>query len=211
MNFFFFHSQKKKLRWLFLLNILIDHLIMIENNRHKTDNVQNVDMVRLTDIALACPLKALQVHWVSASESATRGLWTEFILADWAEFLSKSWPPELDNGAILSTVVATLISLSLTKGTWQVMVLTMVWIWWSRPIMLAWSCNVSRIQRRSQVPSQVLSQVHSQGFPWRERPPEKCKQHLLLCSCFIYSEYILVLSTHPYLVYVHISFLMLFK
>ena len=161
---------------------------MIANNRHKTDKVQN-DMVRLTDIALAWPLKALQVHWVSASESATRGLWTEFILeADWAEFLSKSWPPELDNGAILSTVVATLISLSLTKGTWQVMVLTMVWMWWSRPIMLACSCSVSRIQRRSQVPSQVLSQVHSQGFPWRERPPEKCKQHLLHQFC-LFSEY----------------------
>ena len=40
-------------------------------------------------------------------------------------------------------------------------------------MMLACSWSVSRIQRRSQVPSQVLSQVHSQGFPWRDRPPEK--------------------------------------
>ena len=46
----------------------------------------------------------------------------------------------------------------------------------SLPMMLACSWSVSRIQRRSQVPSQVLSQVHSQGFPWRDRPPEKTKE-----------------------------------
>ena len=93
----------------------------------------------------------LQVQ--SALERATRGLCTER-----ADCWARMRPPEAAVEAAMS-------------GTWQVMVRTMLWMCWSRPMRLAWSCRVSRIHRRSQVPSQLLSQLHSQGLPCNESPP----------------------------------------
>lgn len=134
--------------------------------------------------------KALQVHWASDSDKATKGLWIDMDeeCGDGSktppeDAAMRIWPAVRLPPLLPSAEAAAMTTPpSVMVGTWHVIVLTIVWMWWSRPVMLACNCRVSRIQRRSQVPSQVFWQVHSQGLPWIDSPPAKIRGFCLLLS-----------------------------
>lgn len=163
--------------------------LKVRDTTNRSNEVLFEAAALLVETLLLPPFFKALLHVILASDSSTSGHWKATDEDNDCCWLS---PAELAavaamriwSVALPAADAATWLSLPDTSGTWHVIVLTMVWMWWFLSMMLACSCNVSLIHLRSQVPSQVFWQVHSQALPWRDNPPWNKKQRFLSPNCF---------------------------